>query len=720
MAEKNQGINKEKDFMNHLLPIDQRVNDLISRMTLDEKISQIFNMSTSIERLSIPFYDWRDEGLQGVAFVEEATIFPQVIAMAATFNEDLIESVASVISEEARARHHHYLRKGQQQRWTGLTFSTPNINIVRDPRWGRGQETFGEDPYLTSRMGVAFCQGLQGYDPKYLKISAEAKHFAVHSGPEKRRHEMDIKINDKDLYETYLPAFKACIQEGNAEGIMSAYNRVNGDPASASQYLLQKILRNELGFDGYVISDGGAIRDIHKYHKVAKNYAEAAAMALKAGCDILNPFNLATKAKLKSHRRSVKKALDQNMIMEADIDRALKRALRARFKLGMFDPPDLVPYADISYDIINSEKHRELSYHTAQETTVLLKNDSNLLPLDKSITSIAVIGPNADNPKALYYPHYYPHPPKIITILEGIKQKAPSRINIQYAMGAELQKPSESKSEALEMAKKCDIVIGVFGLTGEIEGEEGYVLGPLCGDRENLRLPAAQEELIKEVNELGKPFILILTSGSALAINYAKKNVPAILHAWYAGCEGGKAVADILFGDYNPAGRLPITFYKSIDQLPDYEDYNMEGRTYRYFDGEVIYPFGYGLSYSEFKYDNLKISPKNINQNDIITITVDITNFGPYSGEEVVQLYVGRNDLDYRIPRYDLKDFKRILIEKDQKKTINFILEASELRTINMEGKSVFEPGNITIHVGGCQPGFNYGSVISEKIKLKK
>lgn len=708
------------DYLNHLLPINERVEDLISRLTIKEKISQIFNMSTEIERFNIPFYDWRNEGLQGVAFVEKSTIFPQVIAMAATFNQDLIESVASVVAKEARARHHHYLKKEEQQRWTGLTFSTPNINIFRDPRWGRGQETFGEDPYLTARMGVAFCKGLQGYDPKYLKVSAEAKHFVVHSGPEKRRHEMDVRVSKKDLYETYLPAFKACIQEGKTEGIMSAYNRINGEPASSSKYFLQEILREELEFDGYIISDGGAIRDIYKYHKVSENYAEAAAMALKAGCDILNPFNLATTAKLKRLRRSVQKALDKGMIIEDDIDRALRRTVRARFKLGMFDSSEVVPYANISYDVINSEKHRELSYHTAHETMILLKNESNLLPLDPNIKSVAVVGPNADNPKAMYYPHYYPHPPKIITILEGIKQKAPSHMNIKCVKGSELEKTSKDKSEALKIAKESDIIIGVFGLTGEIEGEEGYVLGPLCGDREDLRLPAAQEELIKELVHLKKPFVLILTSGSALAINYAKKKVPTILQAWYAGCEGGRAIADVLFGDYNPAGRLPITFYKSVNQLPEYEDYNMQGRTYRYFNGEVIYPFGYGLSYSEFEYKNLQISPKDIYSDDTIMISVDIKNLGAYSGEEVAQVYMGRNDLNYRVPRHELKAFKRVLIEKDHVKTVSFTIKASDLRAINLQGESVFEPGEITFYVGGVQPGFAYGEILSKKVRLIK
>jgi beta-glucosidase len=343
-----------------------------------------------------------------------------------------------------------------------------------------------------------------------------------------------------------------------------------------------------------------------------------------------------------------------------------------------------------------------------------------VLPLDVDIGSIALIGPNADNPKAMYYPHYYPNPPKIVTLLQGIQKKVPSQIEIKYAKGCELEVPSEDKERAIQIAQESDIIIGVFGLTGEIEGEEGYVLGPLCGDRENLKLPEVQEELIKELNELGKPLILILTSGSALDLGYAKEKVPAIIQAWYAGCEGGNAIADILFGDNNPAGRLPITFYKSVDQLPDYEDYNMEGRTYRYFEGEVIYPFGYGLSYSRFEYKNLQISPQQITEDDNIVITVDIENLGPYSGEEVAQVYIGRNDLEYRVPKHELKAFKRVLIKKEQIKTVNFTLSASELKSINMDGKSIFEPGKITCYVGGCQPGFGYGAVVSKKLTLEK
>jgi beta-glucosidase len=703
-------------YLNHLLPVEERVEDLISRMTIEEKISQLYNISTEIERLNIPRYDWRNEALQGVAFVDISTIFPQAIGMAATFNEKLIESVASAIGDEARARHHEYCRRDKRVRWTGITFSTPNINIVRDPRWGRCQETFGEDPYLTSRMGVAFCKGLQGSHPKYLKTSAEPKHFAVHSGPEKDRHRMDIHVSKKDLYETYLPAFKVCIQEANAQGIMSAYHRLYGVPCSASTYLLQEILRDEFGFDGYIISDGGAIRDIHKYHKVAEDYSEAAAMALKAGCDILNPMDIMTTVKLNRLKKSVLKAIKDGKLTEEVIDIALKRTLSVRFKLGMFDPPELVPYTKIPYDIINSKKHRELARKCAQETIVLLKNEKNILPLDINlIESIALIGPTANNLEAMYYPHYYTNPPEIITILEGLQKKIKNKIKINFAKGCELTRPADDWNQAIEFSQSSDVIIVVLVLTGNLEGEEGYVIGELTGDRTHLRIPKIQEKLLKELEQIDKPLILILSTGSAVATS---QNSSAILEAWYSGCEGGNAIADVIFGDYNPAGRLPLTFYNSIKQLLDYRDYSMENRTYRYYKGEILYPFGYGLSYSNFLYENLQISQDIIREKDNVEIKVDVLNKGPYSGDEVVQVYLSRNDLPYRVPIHELKAFKRIHIKKDHKKQISFNLEPSRFKNVNEQGDLLLEPGIVEISIGGGQPIAGAENILTDKIEI--
>jgi len=710
----------QPDYLNHSLPLERRINDLIERLTLEEKVSQIFNMATEIERLNIPHYDWRNEALSGVAFVEKSTIFPQVIGMAATFNEALIERVASIIGEEARARYHEFIRRGIRDRWTGITFSTPNINIVRDPRWGRAQETFGEDPYLTSRMGVAFCKGLQGNHPKYLKTSAEPKHYAVHSGPERYRHEIDIEVSDKDLYETYLPAFKACIQEGDAQGIMSAYNRVNGEPASASDRLLRDILRDEFGFKGYVISDGGAIRDIHKYHKVAKDYAEASAMALNNGCDILNPFEMATRAKLKRLRRAVLKALKNDLVNETRIDIALKRALEARFKLGMFDPPELVPFTSIPYEVINSQEHRKIALQTAHESIVLLKNENNLLPLEKEIKSIAIIGPNATNPEALYYTHYYPEAPEIITILEGIKHKCDVDINISYAEGCKLTEPADDLSEALKIAKQADVIIGAFGLNSTLEGEEGYVFNEMMGDREDLRLPEVQEQLIEKLHQTGTPMVLLLTGGSSIAVNFAKNKIPAILHIWYPGCEGGNAIADILFGNYNPSGRLPITFYKSVEQLPNYHNYNMENRTYRYFKGDPLFPFGYGLSYSEFEYSNLRLNTDEIQEGREVIAKLDISNLGPYPGQEVVQVYLSRKNLPYRVPIHELKAIKKVFLEEGQQKTLGFTLISDQFKTVNYNGVSNLDPGIADVYVGSGQPTFEQENMLLEEITINK
>jgi beta-glucosidase len=604
-------------------------------------------------------------------------------------------------------------------RWTGITFSAPNINIVRDPRWGRCQETFGEDPYLTSRMGVAFCKGLQGTHPKYLKTSAEPKHFAVHSGPEKYRHEMDINVSKKDLYETYLPAFKACILEANAQGIMSAYQRLYGVACSSSKFLLQEILREEFGFEGYVISDGGAIRDIHKYHKVAKDHSEAAAMALKAGCDILNPLNIMTTVKLNRLKESVIKAINNQIVSENVIDKALKRALRARFKLGMFDPPELVPFTKIPYSIINSSRHRELALKCARASTVLLKNENNVLPLDKDlINSIAIIGPNANNPESHYYPHYYTNPPEIVTILDGFQNRMPEGIEINFAQGCELTERAQDWDDAINIAHMSDVIIGVFGLTGRLEGEEGYVIGKTTGDRTHLGLPKVQQELLDELEKLDTPLILILTSGSALATS---QEASAIIEAWYSGCEGGHAIADVVLGNYNPAARLPLTFYKSVDQLPDFKDYSMEDRTYRFFKEEPLFPFGHGLSYSEFHYENLHINPTQFDKNVEVSLQIDITNNGPYPGEDVLQLYLSRRDLSYRTPIQELKAFKRIYLEHDEKKTITFNLKSSGFQTINDQGMSVLEPGECDIYIGGAQPQISSypNNFVKGKIKIK-
>jgi beta-glucosidase len=521
---------EDKRYLNYTLSIEERVEDLISRLTLEEKISLIFSINPKIERLNIPTYDWRNEALQGVAFQGISTIFPQAISMASTWNEELVYEIANAISDEARARHHEYARKNKRERWCGLTFSTPNINIVRDPRWGRTQETFGEDPYLTSRMGVAFCKGLQGNHPRYLKTCAEPKHFVVHSGPEKFRHQINNNVSDKDLYETYLPAFEACIKEGKAEGIMGAYSRLNGEACCASDSLLNGILRKELGFDGYVIADGGAVRDIYKYHKLVETYEQATSLALNNGLDIINPFNLATRVKLKRLRREVEKAFENQELTLNGLERALKRALTARFKLGMFDPPELVPYTKIPFNIIDCENHRKLALKAAQESFILLRNKNEILPISKKTKRLAIIGPLANNKLALYYPHYYPNPPKMITYLNGFKNKLNNAIQIHYEKGCDvLGESRDDFNKVKDIVEGSEIILLFLGITGQIEGEEGYVIGPEKGDRLDLKLPENQITLLEQLSSLGKMIVLILTSGSALSLKIFKIIIISLL-----------------------------------------------------------------------------------------------------------------------------------------------------------------------------------------------
>lgn len=682
-------------YKNPDAPLEERVNDLIGRMTLEEKVSQMLNEAPAIDRLGIPAYDWWNECLHGVARAGIATVFPQAIGMAATWNTDLIYRVAVAISDEARAKHHEFLRRNNRGRYTGLTMWSPNINIFRDPRWGRGQETYGEDPYLTARLGVAFVRGLQGDDPKYLKVVATPKHYAVHSGPEAERHEFDAVVSKKDLWETYLPAFEATIKEGKAVSIMGAYNRANGEPCCASKTLLGEILRGKWGFDGYVVSDCGAICDIFKHHRVVETPAEAAAMAVNAGCDL----NCGATYKF------LLDAVEQGLISEETIDRALKRLFTARFRLGMFDPPERVPYAQIPYEVNDCREHRELALQTARESIVLLKNENNFLPLDKNLRSIAVIGPNADSLDVLLG-NYNGIPSRFVTPLEGIKNRVSADTIVYHTRGCELTGESrEGFAVAEEIAGKADVAIVVLGLSPRIEGEEGDSVG----DREDIGLLGVQEDLLKAVHATGIPVVLVLLNGSAIAVNWADEHVAAIVEAWYPGEEGGTALADVLFGDYNPAGRLPVTFYKSIEQLPPFEDYNMKGRTYRYFRGEPLYPFGYGLSYTRFEYSNLRIEPAAVNAGSDVRVEVDVENVGDRSGDEVVQLYLSDVEASVPVPIRELQGYERIHLAPGEKKTVSFTLTARQMAVVDNDGKRVLEPGRFVVAVGGQQPGGREG-----------
>jgi beta-glucosidase len=682
------------------LPIEKRVDDLVSRMTLAEKVSQMMNAAPAIDRLEIPEYEWWNEGLHGVARAGVATVFPQAIGLAATWDTNLMAQVADVISTEARAKHNEFVRHNDRGRYKGLTFWSPNINIFRDPRWGRGHETYGEDPYLTARLGVEFVKGLQGSDPRYLKVVATPKHYAVHSGPEPERHSFDAKIDERDLRETYLPAFRATVMEAKAASVMCAYNRTNAEPCCSNNRLMMDILRKEWGFDGYVVSDCGAITDIWKGHQFTKTEEAASAVAVKAGTDLA----------CGREYTALIKAVKDGLISEAEIDVSLKRLLTARFRLGMFDPPEMVAYARIPFSENDSAAHRALSRKAAQESIVLLKNETNTLPLKKDIKTIAVIGPNADAPEVLLG-NYSGKPSKSVTPLAGIRNAVSPNTKVLYALGTSLTGESvglKQTEEAVTLARQADVAIVVLGLSAALEGEEMKVRteGFRGGDRTEIALPKAQEALLQAVSATGKPVVLVLLNGSALAVNWANHSVPAILDAWYPGEEGGTALADVLFGDYNPAGRLPVTFYKSVDQLPPFTDYNMLGRTYRYFKGDPLYPFGFGLSYTKFSYGNLKLSTNKVKAGDELKITAEVRNVGELAGDEVVQLYLTDVAATVPVPIRSLAGVKRVFLKPGEKQNVSFVVNREQMSVIDDNGKRIIEPGEFLISIGGKQPGF--------------
>ncbi len=681
---------------------ETRARELVKQMTLDEKISQMMFEAPAIERLAIPAYNWWNECLHGVGRAGIATVFPQAIGMAATWNVPLIHQVATIISDEARAKHHEALRNDIHTIYTGLNFWTPNINIFRDPRWGRGQETYGEDPFLTSRIGVAFIKGLQGDDSTYLKLAATPKHFAVHSGPEHARHTFDVQPSVRDLWETYLPAFEASIKEAGAVSIMGAYNRVNGEPCCASTTLLGSILRDRWGFDGFVVSDCGAIGDIYRHHHTVASAAEAAALAVKAGCDL----------ECGQTYGALKEAVEQGFINEANLDQSLVRLFTARFQLGMFDPPAQVPYARIPISVNDSPEHRALALRVARESLILLKNENQHLPLANTLARIAVIGPNAHNPEILLG-NYNGTPSSSVTPLDGIRLKANSGTEVVYARGCGVFDPDTSGiAEAVALARQADVVIFVGGLSQALEGEEGQQEGlpeglVSQGDRLRLGLPDVQENLLHALYETGTPIILVLLNGSAVAVNWANDHVPAILEAWYPGEEGGTAIAEALFGKYNPGGRLPVTFYKSASDLPAFEDYQMAGRTYRYFTGEPLYPFGYGLSYTRFEYTNLTLSGGKLTESDTLTLSVEVTNSGTLAGDEIVQVYISAERVGY--PLQQLAAFQRIHLAPQSTQSVSFSLTSAQFTRIGEDGKPILEDGMFDVFVGGGQPKWSDG-----------
>lgn len=623
------------------MTFEERARELVSKMTLEEKASQMKYDAPAIPHLGIPAYNWWNEGLHGVARSGTATVFPQAIGMAASFDDELMYRVATAISDEARAKYNEYKKFGDTDIYQGLTYWSPNINIFRDPRWGRGHETYGEDPYLTGRMGTAFIKGLQG-DGKYRKLDATIKHYAVHSGPEGERHGFDAVVNEKDLYETYLSAFEYCIKHAQPSAVMGAYNRTNGEACCASKTLLQDILRGEFGFDGYVVSDCGAICDIDEHHKLTKNKAESAALAVNNGCDL----NCGTAYGW------LLAAVASGLISEETITEAVVRLFTARFRLGMFDSD--CEYDSISYDVVECDKHTELNRRMAQDSIVLLKNNG-ILPLDKS-AKVAVIGPDADS-KQVLLANYNGMPSKYYTMLRGIQQYA----DVIYAKGCNLfdgeyniHNACANVREAIIAAKHADVVVMCMGLDSSLEGEQGDGYNSAAaGDKSNLELPPCQMELYHAVMELGKPVVYVNISGSCINLTEQKEQCDALLQVFYPGAMGGLALADILFGEVSPSGRLPVTFYESVDDLPPFEDYSMENRTYKFYKGTPVYEFGYGMTYSD-------IREKWLDDN-----TVEVTNSGDYDTAYSVLKY------EY-IPHKSLCGFKKIFIKKCETITVKF------------------------------------------------
>ncbi|MDF3069523.1 MAG: glycoside hydrolase family 3 domain protein, partial [Polyangiaceae bacterium] len=641
---------------NEALSTDERVASVLAELTIAEKAAQLLHDAPAVPRVGLPAYNWWNECLHGVARAGTATVFPQAIGLAASFNVDLMGDVARAISDEARAKHHAFAAEGDAGHYKGLTYWSPNVNIFRDPRWGRGQETYGECPFLTSRIGIAFVQGLQQEDGGYLKLVATAKHFAVHSGPEALRHGFDARVSRKDLFETYLPAFRALVGEGGVVSVMTAYNRVNGEATSASPTLIRGILRESWGFTGYVVSDCWAIRDIHEQHQLTPGPEESAALALQAGCDLNCGCTY----------EHLPAAVERGLVSEADLDASLAKLLAARVRLGMFDAPERVPFSRIPFDVVDSPEHRDLARRAARESLVLLKNDGTL-PLRADVGTIAVIGPNADAARVLWG-NYSGTSSQTVTPLAGIRARLRPGTKLLYAEGCKPQgtdqtscAPHGNLSEAVLLAKRADVTVLVVGLTPEIEGEQGDAgNAEAAGDKLDLGLPGLQPQLLEAVVGVGKPVVVVLIAGSPISLPLADERAAAVIHAWYPGEEGGSALAEVLFGDASPAGRLPVTFPRALSDLPPFEDYAVSGRTYRYLKASPLYPFGFGLSYTTFGYSDLFVSSHDVavSATSSVEVTVLVTNLGDRASDEVVQLYVRDLEASSVVPHHELRGLK--------------------------------------------------------------
>ena len=684
-------------FLDRDLPLEERVEILVSQMTLEEKISQIMHMAAPIERLGIPDYSWWNEALHGVARNGKATIFPQAIGMAATFDPGLIQKVASAISDEARAKYAISQEMGNRSKYAGLTFWSPTVNLFRDPRYGRGQECYGEDPYLLSRMGVAFVKGLQGDNPDYLKAAACAKHFAMHSGPELNKMSFNISPSPQDLHETYLPAFKALVTEAKVEGVMSAYNQSYGRPSCTSKFLLTETLRESWGFEGYITTDCGAVAGVSGNAGFADSPAEAAALALNAGTNL----NCGTTF------RYLKQALEQSLVTEELIHERTKQLFKTRFRLGMFDDPSENPYLNIGPEVIHCQEHINLAREVARKSIVLLKNENNTLPISKDIKVPYVTGPFANSVDMLKG-SYYGVSSGYVTILEGITDAVSPGTSLNYRSGAlPFHENPNPRNWAPFVAAESDIVICVVGLTADFENEGvDAIASSHHGDREDLKLPANQIRYIKQLVEKKKcPLVLVIASGSPVSLEGIEEHCEAILQIWYPGEQGGNAVADVLFGDVSPSGHLPLTFPKNVEQLPPYESYSMKGRTYKYMEEAPMFPFGFGLTYSSTRYSGISLSSSKLKKGNGLEVSVEIENTGEYDIEEVVQVYISPADTSGGLPFTSLKAFRRVPLKKGVKKSVEFSISPESLEIINESGENEWRKGEYRIIIGNSSPG---------------
>ncbi len=666
----------------------------MGRLSVLEKVNQLLHENAAVERVGVPAYNWWNEACHGVGRNGRATVFPQVIGLGATWNRGLVQRIASAISDEARAKHHAAAAAGRRGQYQGLSFWTPNINIFRDPRWGRGQETFGEDPFLTGELGVAMVRGLQGDDPDHLKVAACAKHFAVHSGPEQQRHGFDARPSLKDLHETYLPAFEKLVRAG-VEAVMGAYNRTLGEPCCASHLLLGDILRGRWGFKGHVVSDCGAIDDFHQHHGVTKNATESAALALKEGCDLNCGCTY----------HDLVLALKQGLVTEADVDTSLRRLLETKFKLGLFDPPKHSRWSGVKPSVVDGPEHRALARRAAIESTVLLKNNG-VLPLRSDYQSILVTGPTAANPAALLG-SYYGISPQLVTLLEGITERCTEETRTVFRTGCPLTGAmAPGVNYTFSTAAENELTIAVLGLDPTLEGEEGdAVASAEGGDRAAIELPSVQREFLLELRKHAKKLILVLTGGGALAVPEAHEICDAVLQVWYPGCEGGRALADVLFGVASPSGKLPVTVPRRTEDLPPFEDYSMRGRTYRFAEKEPLYPFGFGLGYARLSYGRLALGAERLAEGGELTVKVGVTNAGGPAVEETVQCYIEPPREWPGAPRAVLVGFQKITLAAGATAAVEFRLGAETFRQFDAQGRAVWTPGRFGISVGSCSPG---------------